>query len=197
MLDLAAVMAWILTYKYVAVFVLAVVEGPIISVVAGFLASMGQMSLLAALGILILGDLVGDFLHYAAGRWGREAFVDKWGSYLGITTSRVVAMKGYFSEHPLKTYAFAKFAHGIGGVALVAAGLVREPLWKFFWHNVLFTLPKSAALLALGYYFGSALPSIEKYLGVVGQGIVALSVVGVVVYVFYIRQAPKDDALPL
>jgi membrane protein DedA with SNARE-associated domain len=197
MFDLAQIMVWISAYKYIAVFVLAVLEGPIITVIAGFFASLGQMSLAVAFALIVIGDLVGDFLHYAAGRWGREAFVERWGRYVGITTERVIKMEGYFSVHPLKTYAFAKFAHGIGGVALVAAGLVREPLWEFFWYNLLFTVPKSALLLALGYFFGASLASIEAYLGLAGQIIVALCIVGVIIYVFYYRTPPKDETLPL
>ena len=53
-------------------FPLAVIEGPIVTVVAGWLARLGHFRLEWAMPILILADLVGDSLLYGLGRAGPD-----------------------------------------------------------------------------------------------------------------------------
>ena len=70
MLAPAALVALITSYGYVLIFLLAIVEGPIVSIVAGFVSSLGYLDILVAYGVLVASDMVGDMLYYALGRWG-------------------------------------------------------------------------------------------------------------------------------
>jgi len=51
----------LLTYKYLILIPLAVVEGPIITVIAGFLITLGYMNIFLVYLIVIAGDLAGDY----------------------------------------------------------------------------------------------------------------------------------------
>jgi membrane protein DedA with SNARE-associated domain len=53
MFSLIQVIGWLVHYKYVVLFPIMVVEGPIITVLAGFLASLGSLNLLAAYSIVV------------------------------------------------------------------------------------------------------------------------------------------------
>ncbi len=63
--DIAALVA---TYGIVILAPLAVVEGPIVTVIAAYLVSQGILELWAVLVCVILADLLGDSLFYWLGR---------------------------------------------------------------------------------------------------------------------------------
>ena len=41
----ATVISWLLAYRYAILFPLVIIEGPIVTILAGFLASLGQFNL--------------------------------------------------------------------------------------------------------------------------------------------------------
>ena len=59
------------SYGYWALFLIAVAEGPIITVIAGFLASRGLLDVALVFAVAFLADLRRDLLLYAIGRSGR------------------------------------------------------------------------------------------------------------------------------
>jgi membrane protein DedA with SNARE-associated domain len=60
------------TYYFV-LFPLMIIEGPAVMIIAGFLVSLGYYELRDVFVTAVIAALIGDFLHYAAGRWGRNA----------------------------------------------------------------------------------------------------------------------------
>ena len=80
-------------YGYAVLFPLAVIEGPAVSVLAGFAVSLGYLNGIAVFLVLLLGDVVGDALHYALGRWGRKSFIERWGKYVGLNYERVMKLE--------------------------------------------------------------------------------------------------------
>jgi len=143
-------------YRYIILFPLAIFEGPIVTVIAGFLASIGQMELFISYIIIICADLVGDTLYYLLGKWGGRVGIHKWGNYVGINEQRMAKLGMHFKRHPAKTILLGKLAHGFGGPVLAAAGLASMPYRNFILLNLVPTIPKSLILILIGYYFGIA-----------------------------------------
>lgn len=119
-------------------------------------------------------------MYYAIGRWGKEQFLKRWGKYVGITPERLAALETHFTKHGGKTLSIGKLTHGIGSVFLAAAGAAEYPYGKFLWFNLLSTLPKSLALLIVGFYFGRAYESLDQYLDYTAWGVIMLSLICVV-----------------
>ena len=57
-MTLREIIRFFIKYKYQAIFPIAVMEGPIISIISGFLVSRGRLSLLPALLVVFFGDVV-------------------------------------------------------------------------------------------------------------------------------------------
>jgi membrane protein DedA with SNARE-associated domain len=55
---------------YVVMFGLMVIEGPIITLMASFLASIGLFSFPLVLLLGWMGDITGDLMYFAIGRFG-------------------------------------------------------------------------------------------------------------------------------
>ena len=126
-----------------------VVEGPFVTVLCGFLASIGEINLLLAYAIIVIADVTGDSLYYAFARFGGRMWVKRWGHYVGITPARVESLEKHFKNNPGKTLVFGKVAHGLGGPVLVAAGLSNMPYPKFLLINIVASIPKSLLLILL------------------------------------------------
>jgi len=181
------------TYKYFLLFPIVVVEGPIITVIAGFLSSLGQLNLWLAYLVVVAGDIAGDAMYYGFGYYGRKGFIDRFGHYLGITNERVERLEKHFANHSGKTLIIGKLSHAIGGAVLVAAGVSRMPFKKFLWYTFLPTLPKSLVLLLIGFYFGEAYHRINIYLDYTALAMVIIAIIFCAIYFTIKKMSAKYE----
>lgn len=184
---------WLSAYGYLALFPLAVAEGPIVTVIAGFLASMGLINFWLAYVVIIVGDIAGDALHYCVGRFGGRSFIDRWGKYFGVGPGQIEPIEEQFAKRGDKLLFLGKMLQGVGGAFLIAAGLIKMPFRRFIFANLLATFIKSLLLLILGFYFGYALSTINAYLERTVLISVGLALLAALVYFFYFRKKNKRE----
>jgi len=142
----------------------AILEGPIVTVIAGYMAHLGVFNPVAAFVIVVLADLVGDSLLYGFGRRGIGWLSPRWRSRLGLTDSRLTHMAEHFRVQGGRTLVIAKLTHSLGVVALIAAGVSRMRFGPFLWYNLVATLPKSLFFLIIGYSLGYAYNRVNAYI---------------------------------
>lgn len=164
LISLQNLIPFLIRYKYLIIFPVAVIEGPIITIIAGFLSSLGYLKLMIAYIIVVVGDLTGDTGYYFIGKFGRKGFIRKYGKFIGINLDRVEKLEKHFDQHANKTFIFGKMAHGIGTLVLVAAGLAGISYRKLIALNLIPTLVKSLILIMIGFYFGRAYAKFNTYL---------------------------------
>lgn len=175
-------------YRYFLLFPIAVVEGPIVTIIAGFLSSTGIMNFYIAYFVVAVGDLVGDsIIYYFGHRSGRNG-VPRWLHVFGITEPRVATLKERFIANPKKIFSFGKVAHGVGSAVIFASGITQYPYRKFILYNIPLTLIKSGILIFIGFYFGKAYEHINEYLD---YGAIVFGVVLLVIYVFFLRNSTE------
>lgn len=162
MLPPDAVVRLLEQYGYLALFVGVVVEGPIVTIVGAFVASLGYLDIYAVYGIVVAADLFGDLLYYGIGRLGQMGPSAGVRRLLGITNERLARSARYIERHGAKILLFAKYTQ-TGFFALPASGAARMPVGRFLWYNALGTIPKSLALVLVGYFFGYAYNCIDDY----------------------------------
>lgn len=162
-ISLVTIVAWLLRYKYAVLFPIAVVEGPIITVIGGFLAAHQYLNIFAVYVIVVIADMAGDWAYYLIGQYGGAPFLKRWGKYLGVATVDVEKLRGHFSAHAGKTLVLAKITQVASAPVLVAGGMVKMPLHRFLGFVFLGELPKTLILLLVGYYFGAAYQRINNY----------------------------------
>lgn len=191
--SFALIFDWILQYRYFILFPLVFVEGPIITIIAGFLSSLDILNIFIIYPVVVGADVSADIIYYLIGRFGRERFVKKWGKYIGINKSRVLRLEKLFEKHTKKALIAGKISHGIGTPILVAAGIVAVPIWEFIWINIIGTLIKTFILLLVGYYFGQAYVQLNKYLDYIAIGFTMLAILVIVSYFVYKKIKPRYD----
>lgn len=159
----AAISATLITYGYWAIFPIAVIEGPIIAIVAGFFVASGHLNGLVVVSTLVVADLIGDTLYYALGRYGGRKAIAKWGPYVGVSEHRVLRFKKIFDRHDWKILFFGK-TNAAGSVILAAAGVAEMPFLRFMGWNTIASLPKVLFFVGVGYFIGDSYTKAETYL---------------------------------
>lgn len=153
-------------YGYVALLPLAVIEGPAITVLAGILAARGVLDLAVIYPIVVLGDLIGDMLYYAIGRWLPRLLSFHGWRWTARLRERAAATVPLVRANAGKMLLIGKLTHSAGFAVLIAAGAAHVPPPRFLVFNFLATLPKSFVLLMVGYFFGQLWQSMDDAIGI-------------------------------
>jgi len=155
-------------------FPLAVIEGPIVTIVAGWVGRMGYLPLGWAMLVLVLADLVGDSLLYVLGRTGTDVLPQKLRQSFGLTDAHIALGAAHFSKHGGRTLIAAKLTHTFGFAVLVAAGGSRMSFPAFLSFNLVATIPKTLFFLLIGYAVGEANVVIGNWIWRVSLGVAIL-----------------------
>lgn len=162
---------------------IAILEGPVATVLGGFMASLGRLSPWSVYGIVVLGDMLGDALMYSLGRWGM-VHLRRFGKYIGMTNDKKDRVTAFFAAHEKKALVFSKVAHGIGITGLLTAGALRIPYARYFYMCGAVSVVQALVFFVLGYFFGHAYQSI---LGAFDTVSIILSVVATIIIFLIIR----------
>ena len=141
-------------HPYLWLFPLAVVEGLLVAMVAGSMVSLGLVSWPLAYLLVVAADLVGDTAFYVLGRFGHRPRVRRALGRLGVNSSSLDRLEALFRKRGARVLVGGKLTHFAGAPVLAAAGLARIGYGRFLLWNLVATVPKSAALMAVGYLFG-------------------------------------------
>jgi len=189
--TLDAVQEIIAQHGYTLFFLLAIVEGPIVTVIAAFLAVQGYLNVVIVYIIAIAADLVGDVALYLIGRFANATFISRWGPKFGAGPEQIERLKAHFRSHGGKTLVIGKLTHSVGFVVLLGAGASSMRIGPFIWYNVLGTIPKSLLFVLMGYFFGFYFKAIDSYLARFSIVVFALAVL---VAVYWLARAWRKRA---
>jgi membrane-associated protein len=172
---------------------LAVIEGPIVAVLAGWFSAQGFFDWRWALFLLVCGDLIGDLVYYWIGRTGR-APLQGLGVRLGFARAASPELQNELRRHATRMLLIGKWTHAVGCVVLIGSGALRLPLPRFMLTNLLATVPKCAVLLGFGYFAAGYLPFLEDH-ALLGTGLLVSG--GVAALALVIWRAAERRAGPM
>ena len=163
-------------YGYWIMLPLMIIEGPIVTIAAALLASLGAFNVYVVLAFSIIGDIVGDIIFYSLGYKFGMGFVKRVGKYIGITENLVLKMEKYFLLHGGKTIFAVKSTTGLCWATFVTAGIVKMDFKKFVKYSFLGGIVWSGFLVAMGYFYGYLWREIKVYIEWVGWIIFAVAI---------------------
>jgi len=182
-MALEQIIAELTVFKYVLLFPVAVVEGPIITVLAAFLATRGVMNVYLVFVTVVLADMFGDVAHYVLGRYGQAKVIPKYGKYFGVTESRLRYAESKFERGSIwKTIFIGKYLHAPNSVILTMAGVARVDIWLFMLVTTAATVPKVMIFMLLGWYFGKSYALIATYIDTFSNLVIGGLILAFVVY---------------
>lgn len=159
-----AILYLLLKFKYLILFPLAIVEGPVLAIIAGFICTEGYLNIFIVYPVIVLGDVVGDSIVYMVGRWGVPVFLKKILKHFGMKTENIEKARGYFDANSQKAISLSKITLGIGIAGIYFAGNARIPYSRFLKICLVTSALQYVVYLGIGLLFGSAYQQISHYL---------------------------------
>ena len=175
----------VFTYRYVVLYPIAIIEGPIIAILSGSLAANHQLNFFSALFIIVFGDITGDSFYYCLGRFGRQRLISRWGHLIGLNSSRVAKLDKYYESHAARSLILGKLAFSFEIPVLISAGIARYSYPKFIILMALGALPKTLVLMTIGFVFGFSLETAKRDISNAGR--LSLTVVGLIIAYLIIK----------
>ncbi|HEX7433470.1 MAG TPA: VTT domain-containing protein [Anaerolineaceae bacterium] len=164
-------------WSYLALAAIVMVEGPAATIIGAMAASMGYMHPAAVFVFAALGNLTGDICWYLLGYLGKIEWIEHYGKRFGLNHEFVLDLEKTIQKNVLKIIFIAKLTMGFMIPILVATGLARIPLKRWF---VILAGAESiwtGGLVLMGFYFG-------KYLQTMRIGLQILTVAGFIFFAY-------------
>jgi membrane-associated protein len=152
---------------------LAVVEGPVVTIVTGFLAAQGYFDRYCALLLLTGGDVVGDLVYYWIGSTSIKPLT-LLRQRIGLDNSVTYKLQHDLAHNATTMLFVGKWTHTVGCLVLIGSGMLRMPLQPFILANLLAGIPKTVVLFSVGYFAADHYPILER------QAVLGATVTGAV-----------------
>jgi membrane protein DedA with SNARE-associated domain len=146
---------------------------------AGFNVSEGEYSLIAVTLVGSVANLVGSWVAYAIGYYGRVDILEKHGKKLHIKPSHLRWADGWFEKHGDATVFFTRMLPIIRTFISLPAGVARMPFWRFSIFTFLGCLPWVFLLTFIGQQVGANWEDWKDSLHYVDYAVAAMIVLGV------------------
>ena len=172
-------------YGYAIMLPLMIIEGPVVTIIAAMLASLGAFNVFIVLILSVIGDMGGDIIFYGLGYKYGMGFVRRVGKYMGITEKLVLRMEKYFKHHGGKTIVAVKSTTGLCWATFTAAGIAKMDFKKFVKYSFLGGIIWSGFLVAMGYFYGYLWREIKQYIEWIGWLIFTLAIGSFIFVNFY------------
>lgn len=177
--------------KYALLFIISAIEGPLITLLAGWLSFLGHLTTWLAFLVVFAGEIFADSMYYFLGHFGKERIYRWFPKMFGGARDKIEKFEKMFHQHAGKSLVITKLTH-VGGIpCLIGAGMAGVSFSKFSFYNTLATIPKISALFLAGYFFGAAAGKINHYLEYGSFILTLLIIIFVINYFFLIPFAKK------
>ncbi len=150
---------------------------------AGFLASQGFLNIWNLVSLIFIGAVIGDSFGYAFGKKVGPMIFKREDSFL-FHKENLNKAKMFYEKYGGKAIILARFMPGIRTFAPILAGVGKMQYSKFLAFNIIGGAIWGIGLTLLGYYLGSVVPNIDKYIVSIVLLIIFISITPMIVHIF-------------
>ena len=161
---------------------------------AGFNVAEGEYSLLAITVVGSLANLVGSWVAYAVGYFGRVELLERHGRKLHISARQLAWADRWFERYGGPTVFFTRMLPIIRTFISLPAGVARMPFWRFSVLTLAGCVPWVLMLGFIGVQAGERWERWKDSLHYVDYAVVAGAVVTVAVLLLRRRQGRAKPA---
>lgn len=142
---------------------------------AGLAASQGRFNIVWLIFAVVLAAVIGDNVGYSIGRRTGPRIFRKKDSIL-FHKDYINRAESFYEKHGGKTIILARFIPVVRTFAPVVAGVGKMSRKRFFMFNIVGGITWGAGMPLLGYWVGSKIPHLDKYIDLVIIGVMVLSI---------------------
>ncbi len=155
---------------------------------AGFNVANHHYSLLAITVAGVLGNLVGSWIAYGVGYYGRRELLEKHGGWLHISAKQLERADRWFAHHGAVTVLVTRVMPLVRTFISLPAGAARMPFKRFTVLTVIGCIPWVFVLGWVGFLTKSNWRNVKDGLAYVDYAVVVAVVIGIIYLVIRRRR---------
>ncbi|MBC7708194.1 VTT domain-containing protein [Polaromonas sp.] len=160
--------------------------GDTLLIAAGIYAHSGHLSIVAVIVVVAIAAILGDNTGYYIGRkLGPRVFRKPDG--LIFRKDHIDKAEVFYEKYGAKTLLISHFIPVIRTFQPLLAGVGRMPYRRFVVFNILGDILWAVSVPLLGYYVGSRIPGIDKYIQLVLLAVIILSAGPTIYHIIKLR----------
>ena len=160
---------------------------------AGFNVADGRFSLFEVVAVGSLANLVGSWIAYAIGYYGRADILEKHGAKLHIKPSHLQWADRWFERYGAPAVFFSRMLPIVRTFISLPAGIARMPFWRFSALTLAGCIPWVFALSFIGKQVGANWEDWKNSLHYVDYTVAALIVLGAIYLLVRWRRTPSPS----
>ena len=160
---------------------------------AGFNVANGEYSLVAVTFVGVLANLVGSWIAYAIGYYGRIDILEKHGAKLHIKPSHLQWADRWFEKYGNAAVFFSRMLPIVRTFISIPAGVARMPFWRFTLFTFLGCVPWILMLTFIGQEVGANWTDWKDSLHYVDYAVAAMIVLGAIYLLVRWRRTPSPS----
>jgi len=146
---------------------------------AGFNVSHGHDTVATITIAGVVGNLVGSWVAYAVGYYGRVGLLERHGPKVGIRMHHLQSADRWFERYGAPSVFFSRLLPIVRTFISLPAGAARMPFWRFSAYTLAGCIPWVLALALIGREVGDRWKDWRHSLEYVDYAVVALIVLGI------------------
>ena len=158
---------------------------------AGFNVDKGEYSLFAAVAVGSVANLVGSWIAYAVGYYGRIELLENHGKALHVKPSHLQWADRWFERYGAAAVFFSRMLPIIRTFISLPAGVARMPFWRFTTLTLLGCVPWVLALGLIGREVGDSWEEWRDKLHYIDYVVVVAVLAGLIWLLIRRRRTPK------
>jgi len=183
----------------VAVFLLMALESACIPIpseaimlFAGFSVAEGELTMFGIVTAGVLGNLVGSWIAYAVGYYGRLDLLER-NKLIHISPKHLAWADRWFERYGAATVFFSRMLPIIRTFISLPAGVAKMPFWRFSAYTLAGSIPWVLMLALIGKSVGDNWEDWRHKLGYLDYVVAVAIVIGVVYLVLKRRRGGGPD----
>ncbi|MEI8139799.1 MAG: DedA family protein [bacterium] len=149
---------------------------------AGYLVSMGTMSMPLVIILGVLGSWLGALLNYTVAMWLGRPFFQKYGKYFFCPQDKFAMVERFFQAHGEISTFTGRLIPVVRHLISIPAGLTRMKMSHFLLYTGIGSAIWVSILAYIGFLCGKNMDLIKKYSHICTIGVIIGCVVIIVVY---------------
>jgi membrane protein DedA with SNARE-associated domain len=159
---------------------------------AGFTVSNGDQTLLGVTLAGLAGNMVGSWVTYAIGYYGRVDLLER-NRLIHVSPAKLTWVDRWFERHGDAAVFFARLLPLVRAFISLPAGVAEMPFWRFTWLTALGSLPWALGFALLGRAVGDNWEQWRDHFKVLDYLVVAAVVVLIAYLIVRRRRRGGDD----
>lgn len=157
---------------------------------AGFSVSEGDMTLLGITAAGVLGNVVGSWIAYGVGYYGRLELLEK-NRFIHISPKHLAWADSWFERHGDMTVLVTRCLPIIRTFISLPAGVARMPFWRFTILTLIGCIPWVFAIGFIGREVGENWEEWRDKLHYLDYAVIVAVVIGLIYWLIRRRRGPR------